>query len=120
MNRIFSILLLVSLALIACEKEDEEGIEMSIIETGCLNGWDDFYEDTHDYKHAVNIYLEHYGIKVYSVSRFTYYDGPVCLACSCSTGNMIIIRIRETDQSKAEPLGFQLVINGELNIPGED
>lgn len=119
MNRIFTFLILTSLAFISCEK-DYEGIEMSIVETGCANGWGDYYEGTSDYKHAVIAYLNHHGIEVFSVERFNYYDGPVCMACTCTTGNLIIIRINEKDVSKAEDLGFQLITDGELNIPDEE
>jgi len=119
MNRIFIILFVVALAFIGCEKE-REGIEMSIVETGCMNGWNDYYESTSDYKQAVKAYLNHNGITVYSVDKFNYYDGPVCMACSCATGNLIIIRIRETDITKAETLGFQVITNGQIVIPEEE
>ncbi len=93
---------------------------MDIVETGCMNGWDDCYEGTGEYKHAVTAYLEYNNIVVYSVSRFNYYSGPVCLACPCPTGNLIVIRIAEKDVDKAEQLGFQLIVDEEYNIPIED
>lgn len=118
MKRIIFILSVLLLAVAACD--DEKGIEMDIVETGCMNGWDDFYEGTGDYKHAVTAYLEDNNIAIYSVSRINYSSGPYCMACFCSTGNLIVIRINEKDVDKAEQLGFHLVVNNEYNIPLED
>lgn len=118
MKQAIILILFLSITLFSC-KDDNEGVEMSIVETGCMNAWGDYYEDTSDYKHAVKAYLNHNGIKVYNVTKFNYYSGAVCLACYCSTGNLIIVRIRETDVAKAEELGFQLIVDGQLNIPGE-
>jgi predicted small secreted protein len=118
MKRILLILSMFLFAIAACN--DEKGIEMDIVETGCMNGWDDFYEGTDDYRHAVTAYLENNNIAVYSVQKINYYSGPVCLACSCSTGNLIVIRINENDVGKTEQLGFHLVVNGQNNIPLED
>ena len=118
MKRIIFFLLLLLFVIAACN--DEKGIEMDIVETGCMNGWDDFYEGTGDYKHAVTAYLEDNNIAVYSVKKINYYSGPVCLACPCPTGNLVVIRINENDVDKAEQLGFHLVINEEHNIPQED
>ncbi|WP_319229103.1 hypothetical protein [Draconibacterium orientale] len=118
MKRILLILSMFLFAIAACN--DEKGIEMDIVETGCMNGWDDFYEGSDDYEHAVTAYLEDNNIAVYSVRKINYYSGPVCLACSCSTGNLIVIRIAENDVGKAEQLGFHLIVNGQNNIPLED
>jgi len=118
MNRVFIILLVVVSVFIGCDKE-QEGIEMSIVETGCANGWDTYYESTSDYRLAIKAYLKDNGISAFSVEKFNYYNGPVCLACSCATGNMIIIGIREIDIAKAEALGFQLISDGKLNVPEE-
>lgn len=118
MNRIIFTLLLLLFVIAACN--DEKGIEMDIVETGCANEWDDFYEGTGDYKHAVTAYLEDNNIAVYSVNKVTYDTGPFCLACFCSTGNLIVIRINENDAKKAEQLGFHLVMNDQNNIPLED
>lgn len=93
---------------------------MDIVETGCANGWNNYYEGTSDYKHAVTNYLEDHNIAVYSVNRVTYDTGPFCLACFCSTGNLIVIRITQKDTDKAEALGFHLVVNDQLNSPGQE
>ncbi|QIA08781.1 hypothetical protein [Draconibacterium halophilum] len=112
---IFSFLLLIFVTT-ACDN-DEKGIELDIVETGCANGWDDFYESTGEYKHAVTAYLEDHNIAVYSVNRVTYDTGPFCLACFCSTGNLIVVQINNNDVDKAEQLGFNLVVNDQFNIP---
>ncbi|WP_372648815.1 hypothetical protein [Draconibacterium sp.] len=118
MKRIVPVFSLLLFIIASCN--DEKGVEMDIVETGCMNGWDDFYEDTGDYKHAVTNYLEDHNIAVYSVDRVTYDTGPFCLACFCSTGNLIVIRLNEKDVDKAEQLGFQLVVNVQLNIPKQE
>ncbi|KJF43250.1 hypothetical protein [Draconibacterium sediminis] len=118
MKRIILILSVLLFAIAACN--DEKGIEMDIVETSCMNGWDEFYEGSGDFKQAVTAYLEHNNIAVYSVQKINYYSGPVCLACSCPTGNLIAIRVAENDVDKAEQLGFHLVVNNRNNIPLED
>ncbi len=118
MTRIIFFLSLLLIVITACN--DEKGIEMDIVETGCANGWDDYYEGTGDYKHAVIAYLEDNNIAVYSINKVTYDTGPFCLACFCSTGHLIVIRINEKDVDKAEQLGFHLVVNDQNNIPLED
>ena len=119
MFRICITFLLLLLVITACDNDDK-GTEMDIVETGCMNGWGDYYEGTSDYKHAVTAYLEDNNIVVYSVSKLNYFSGPVCEACYCPTGNLIVIRINEKDVAKAEQLGFHLVVNGQNNIPLED
>ncbi|WP_319480059.1 hypothetical protein [uncultured Draconibacterium sp.] len=118
MKRIVPVFTLLLFIIAACN--DEKGIKMDIIETGCANEWDDYYEGTGDYKYAVTNYLEDHNIAVYSVDRVTYDTGPFCLACFCSTGNLIVIRLNEKDVDKAEQLGFQLVVNDQLNIPEQE
>ncbi len=116
MRKITTIILLLCLTILSCH-DDNNWIELDIVETGCMNEWDDFYTGDNDYRDAVENYLEHNGISVYRVYSHSYYDGPVCLACSCPTGRLIVIRIAEEDKTKAEELGFHLVDNGEFNIP---
>lgn len=67
MKRIILILSVLLFAIAACN--DEKGIEMDIVETGCMNGWDEFYEGSDDYKQAVTAYLEDNNIAVYSVQK---------------------------------------------------
>uniref|UniRef100_UPI0032176EC5 hypothetical protein n=1 Tax=uncultured Draconibacterium sp. TaxID=1573823 RepID=UPI0032176EC5 len=116
MKKISGLLLFTVLILFACNKENN-WIELDIVETGCMNAWDDFYTGDNDSRDAVQRYLKHNGISVYRVYSHSYYDGPVCLACYCPTGRLIVIQIPEQDQTKAEQLGFQRVINGDFNIP---
>ncbi|WP_346859344.1 hypothetical protein [uncultured Draconibacterium sp.] len=100
----------------ACDNK-QNLIELDIVETGCMNAWDDYYNGENDYRDAVEEYLEQNGISVYRVYAHTYWDGPVCLACSCPTGRLIVIRIEEEDRLKAEELGFQFVKNERYNVP---
>lgn len=118
MKRIIFGLSILLFVIAACN--DEKGIEMDIVETGCMNGWGEYYEGTGDYKHAVTAYLEDNNIEVYSVNRINYSSGPFCEACYCPTGNLIVIRINDKDVDKAEQLGFHLVVNDQNNIPLED
>ena len=104
------------LGFLACDN-DPNLIELDIVETGCMNAWDDYYNGDNDYRDAVEKYLEQNSISVYRVYAHSYWDGPVCLACSCPTGRLIVIRIAADDRLKAEELGFQFVNNKTYNIP---
>lgn len=116
MRNITTIILLLLFATLSCT-DDNNWIELDIVETGCMNEWDEYYNGDNDYRGAVEEYLEQNGISVYRVSSHSYWDGPVCLACSCPTGRLIVIRIAEEDRLKAEALGFQYVNNERYNVP---
>ncbi len=103
----FLLILFLAIVLISCEDENNT-IEMGIVETGCANAWDNFNSDSGDNFERIKNYLISENIAVKNVSAYTYYDGSVCLACTCSTGRYIIIEIDEADVAKAEKLGFSL------------
>jgi len=100
-------LILICILLISCNNENSTDNIFYWDQTGCSDPWDvnENFSNS-DTLVSLSAYLESEGVIVLNARTERTSEGPFCFACSCTTGLRIFITISETDNTKAESLGF--------------
>lgn len=96
------------MAIPSCNKEKNE-IEYHWKETWCSNPWNDNSENTEaEVKAFVIDYLDSEKVEVKEiVIKFNEAQAQLCEACTCLSGNNIIVTINEKDEKRLLDLGFE-------------
>ena len=104
MKKLFYCLIVLTL-LASCEKG--ELIEMKYHQTYCADAWELGSSATEEeISETVTRYLKDLDIKVKEVSMNDEGQAQFCNACSCTSGNIIVVKVDELFQTDLENLGF--------------
>lgn len=95
------------LLLNACKKDENQN-QFYWLQTGCIDPWGASNESDSETKNDVIEYLENEDVNVNSIKiEFHRELSQGCFACSCRTGNKIIVEVKPEDFEKIRVLGFQ-------------
>jgi len=89
----------------SCSDDNKDAVSMEFEETNCDNPWD-AGPGSANYIKEVRTHIESNDITVYTIFIERFSEGEICQACNCLTGRKIVISIPESDEEKAESLGF--------------
>lgn len=93
---------------VSCEKST---VWMSYAQTQCADPWQMLIEDMTDSQNVLDAVEEYllteYDVKVLDSEINMNDPGMVCLACSCTSGNTIRIKVKDTVVENLSELGFQ-------------
>ncbi len=106
--KIFSLIIIALVIVPSCNKEKNE-IKYFWKETFCSNPWMDDYDKTEEEVKAIVIdYLASEKIKVKEVEiEFNANQAQTCEACTCLTGNNIIVITDNKYEKKLTALNFE-------------
>ncbi|WP_268034683.1 hypothetical protein [Algoriphagus sp. PAP.12] len=104
-------LLFISAVLFSCKSEDDQPFNELVFiwdQTKCADPWGNGENKTNEEtKTAVISYLEDEGVQVQNLDFDDKSNLDVyCEACSCGTGQRILVEVRSEDIEKMEDLGF--------------
>ncbi|MFT5819144.1 MAG: hypothetical protein ACI8ZM_000367 [Crocinitomix sp.] len=110
MNKFFSaiVIILVFMVTLSCNKEKNE-VDYHWKETWCANPWNNDSDNTQAEVKAIVIeYLASEKVKVKEVMIvFNESQAELCEACTCLSGNNIIVTIDDRFEKKLGALGFE-------------
>lgn len=89
---------------ISCATSFSDKIWVFYNETQCSNPWPIDNDTSTETK--VQQYLNNNGIQVFDIKIATYFSGPFCESCLCSTGRNIYVLVLNSDLENILNLGF--------------
>lgn len=110
MRKLFSpVLVIIALIIMpSCNKEKNE-VDYHWKETWCSNPWNDNSNNTEEEVKSIVIeYLDSKNVKVKKIAiEYNESQAQFCEACSCLSGNNIIVTINDKYEKKLEELHFE-------------
>ena len=89
---------------ISCATTFSDKIWVYYNETQCSNPWP--IDNSTSTEAKVQQYLNTNEIQVFDIKIVTYFSGPFCEACHCSTGRKIFVLVSKSDLENIQNLGF--------------
>jgi len=83
-----------TIILTSCQKEK---VWVHYTETQCADPWGGYTAPDEEKVIAIREYFATEGVQVYHVTIEAMHQPAVCMACSCTSGNVINCRVREKD-----------------------
>ncbi len=96
--------ILTAIIFTSCQKEK---VWVKYLETQCADPWAVNYTlpDTEKVE-AIKEYFAAEGVEVFHVTIEAMHEPAACLACSCTSGNVISCRVKEKDMAVMKAHGF--------------
>lgn len=87
--------------------DESQNLWMSYRETQCADPWAN--SGQLDKYQAVKAYLEKQGVAVLDITFIKVNEGVVCMACTCSSGRVLKVKVKKEDEAKLLAIGFKLI-----------